>query len=433
ALGLVFVPCAGPVLAAVITNTANDRFGWWTIATILAYSLGVGLPLAVLAIAGQRGLERAVAVKRRLATIRPALGLLTAAVAVLIAFGLDVRLARHVPNYVSAAQHRLEGNASARNRLAHLDGVRTDSKAPSHAALGPALADYGPAPDFQGISRWLNTPGDRPLGLANLRGKVVLVDFWTYSCVNCLRTLPYLETWYRTYARDGFVIVGVHTPEFAFEHVLSNVQQATHELGVRYPVALDNRYATWNAYANQYWPAEYLIDRDGDIRHARFGEGDYSQTEDLIRRLLAERHSLPPAVHMADRTPTGPISPETYLGYIRGRYRTGSVRADTWASYRLPGRLAQNGVALGGVWRVQQERALTGLGATLEFRFVASKVHLVLGGHGTVRVLVDGRSERTVRVTEDRLYTLVALPRIEDRVLELRFSPGIEAYAFTFG
>src|SRR5439155_8827547 len=203
----------------------------------------------------------------------------------------------------------IERTSSTDHQLAQLGG----SGASTNAQLAAARPrDFGPAPDFTGISSWLNTPGGRPLSLASLRGKVVLVDFWTYSCINCLRTLPHLEAWDRAYRRDGLVIVGVHTPEFAFEHVVSNVRSAANRLGVRYPIAIDNRYATWEAYSNQYWPAEYLIDRQGHVRHAHFGEGDYDRTESLIRELLAKRDvRLAAETRAPDTTPTDVITPES--------------------------------------------------------------------------------------------------------------------------
>ena len=184
-----------------------------------------------------------------------------------------------------------------------------------------ALPDYGPAPDFAGIDGWLNST---PLTMQELRGKVVLIDFWTYSCINCLRTLPHVEAWYRMYRKDGLVVVGVHTPEFAFEHVPSNVRAAVKRLGVRYPVALDNDYGTWNAYGNQYWPAKYLIDRNGHIRYAHFGEGNYDVTEENIRSLLGEKLASPASDRLRDLTPTGPLTPESYLGYGRIDRFTGS-------------------------------------------------------------------------------------------------------------
>ena len=271
--------------------------------------------------------------------------------------------------------------------------------------------------------------------MASLRGKVVLVDFWTYSCINCLRTLPYLEAWYRTYAQDGFVIVGVHSPEFAFEHELGNVQHAVRELGVKYPVALDNDFQTWRAYSNQYWPAEYFLDRRGHVRFAHFGEGAYDEKEELIRRLLAERVSkLPPRLGTPDRTPSGPLTPESYLGYERiARYAGLPLQPGRTARYELPHVLGESELAFGGLWRIEAERAIAVGDARLRLRFQARKVHLVLGGRGRVEVLVDGKRSGHVTVTEDRLYTLVSLPKLAQGLLELRFSPGVEAYAFTFG
>jgi thiol-disulfide isomerase/thioredoxin len=190
-------------------------------------------------------------------------------------------------------------------------------RARSANAQESGVGDFGPAPEFTGISTWLNSP---PLTMAQLRGKVVLIDFWTYSCINCQRSLPHVEAWYRRYAHDGFVVVGVHTPEFAFEHVVSNVVAAARQLGVHYPIAIDNTYGTWDAYQNNYWPAEYLIDATGELRHVAFGEGDYSGTETLIRNLLAAAHPglrLPGPTDVPDRTPNEPLTSETYLGYDR--------------------------------------------------------------------------------------------------------------------
>src|ERR671935_115858 len=292
--------------------------------------------------------------------------------------------------------------------------------------------ELGAAPDFRKISAWLNTPG---LDLASLRGKVVLVDFWTYSCINCLRTLPYLERWDERYRSQGLVIVGVHSPEFAFEHDLSNVREATRRLGVRYPVALDNDYATWNAYSNQYWPAEYLLDQRGHVRHYHFGEGEYGRTEQLIRQLLApERAHLPSTTAIADRTPMAVTTPESYLGYERlDRYAGSRIVHDRFAAYRFPATLPLDELAYGGSWLVGGERIMAGRDARLRLHFHAHDVYLVLGGSGTVRVLLDGRAVRTVRVTGDRLYTLRSGTKLREGLLELRFSPGVQAYAFTFG
>ena len=436
-LGLVFVPCAGPVLAVITVKAASLDFGWRTLALTAAYSLGAAAVMLVFAIGGQRASERTRAFRAHAPQVRTALGVLMALSAVAITFNLDRRAQTALNDYTGWFQSKVEKNAYA---LRQLDKLRpapryTPTPLTPPDQVAGRLPDFGRAPDFVAVDHWLNTPGGRPLSLRSLRGKVVLVDFWTYSCINCLRTLPYLESWYRTYARDGFVIVGVHTPEFAFEHELSNVRSNARELGVRYPVVLDNSYGTWNAYGNQYWPAEYLIDRRGHVRRAHFGEGEYDQTEQAIRTLLSERGTaLPRALDLPDRTPTGPITPESYLGYGRlERYAGSPVRENRAARYELPSHLEQDQLAYGGSWTVQAERIVAGPGARLRLRFRARSVHLVLGGRGRVQVLVDGKAERTFRVTGDRLYTLVRRPEIGEGLLELRFAPGVQAYAFTFG
>jgi cytochrome c biogenesis protein CcdA/thiol-disulfide isomerase/thioredoxin len=437
-LGLVFVPCAGPVLTVVTVKAASLDFGWRTLAITAAYSLGAAAVMLVYAILGQRAGERTKWFRVHAEQVRMGLGVVMAVAAVGIAFDLDLKAQTALSDYTNWFQKHTEKTAYAAQQL---DKLRPASKYTPSPLPRPELLrngkvpDYGQAPDFTRISHWLNTPGERALTMHGLRGKVVLIDFWTYSCINCIRTLPYLESWYRNYAKDGFVIVGVHTPEFAFEHELSNVREQSHKLGVRYPVALDNGYGTWNAYGNQYWPAEYLIDRQGHVRHAHFGEGEYDQTEQLIRKLLAEQGTkLPKALDLPDRTPTGAITPESYLGYGRlARYVGSPIHANRTADYEFPASLDQSELAYGGSWRVEPQRIVAGQNARLRLRFHARKVHLVLGGRGRVQVLVDGKPERTVTVTQDRLYTLVARPDITDGLLELRFSPGVAAYAFTFG
>ena len=300
------------------------------------------------------------------------------------------------------------------------------------------LSDYGAAPGFTGIGQWINTPDERPLTIAGLRGKVVLIDFWTYSCINCLRTLPHLRAWDKTYREQGLQIVGVHTPEFAFEHVEDNVRSAIDRLDLEYAVAMDNDFGTWNAYSNRYWPAKYLIDSRGHLRYAHFGEGAYDTTESHIRALLAERKDdLPAPVQIADRTPQARYTPETYLGYERlspEQFAGDSLAPDKPAAYRFPRReLAVNEFAYSGQMTVEEQRLVAGLGARLRLHFQAQVVHLVLGGEGPVEVFLDGQKQNTVQVDGSRLYTLLELPRVRVAQLELRFSPGVSAYAFTFG
>ena len=420
ALGFVFVPCAGVALAYVTASAASGEFGQKSIIVALGYTLGVSVVLLAIALGGRAAGQR---VRTGIERFRIAFGAIIAAVAFVLVFNLDEHLAQ-VSFPTSSLLEDLGRGSFKRGQ-----NVVEDRKPAATSA--PDLPDYGPAPDFAGIDEWLNS---RPLTMAELRGKVVLVDFWTYSCINCLRTLPHLEAWYRMYRKAGFVIVGVHTPEFAFEHVPSNVRSATKRLGVRYPVALDNEYDTWNAYGNQYWPAEYLIDRQGHVRHAHFGEGEYDVTEESIRNLLGERPASPASDQLRDLTPEGPLTPESYLGYERIDRFTGSkIYPDKEATYAFPAGLGKDDFAYAGRWTVHAQRIVAGADARLRLRYYARKVYLVLGGKGTVEVLVDGKPRGVVHVIGDRLYTLVDRDEIDDAVLELRFSPGVSAYAFTFG
>lgn len=431
-LGLVFVPCAGPVLTVITVQAASMHVGLRTVLLTFSYSLGAAVPLLAYAIGGRRIGDR---LRAHAQAVRLASGVLIAAGAIAIVFNSATKLQVALGDYTGFLQSKVEKTAAAQRRLRDVSGVGGGRLGAAAASPSP-LGDYGPAPDFRGISHWLNTPGERPLDMQQLRGKVVLVDFWTYSCINCIRTFPHLRAWDRTYRSKGLVIVGVHTPEFAFEHVLGNVRDAVRRFSLRYPVALDNDFATWNAYANQYWPADYLIDRRGHVRHAHFGEGDYAQTEGLIRRLLAERPGtrLPAAVPKADQTPHELVTPESYLGYQRlDRYAGLPVQEDKPARYAFPRVLALNELAYSGGWTVRPQRIVAGSAARLRLHFQAQRVYLVLAGQGRVEKLVDGRPAGSIAVDGDRLYTILSLPEPAEAVLELRFSPGLSAYAFTFG
>jgi cytochrome c biogenesis protein CcdA/thiol-disulfide isomerase/thioredoxin len=431
-LGLVFVPCGGPVIATLTANAATNRVGFWIVVIAIAYALGAALPMLAIA-RGGHGL--AARFRRRAPTVRIAGGILMAASALVIYEGWAQSLQTKVPGYASWIQDRIEGSSAAQTRLDRLAGKKAvfvpTTRLASRLDKVP-LKDYGAAPDVHDISAWINS---RPLTLRALRGKVVLVDFWTYSCINCLRTLPYLKSWDERYRSKGLVILGVHTPEFAFEHDLGNVRAAVKRLGVRYPVALDNDYGTWNAYGNNYWPADYLVDQAGHVRDVHFGEGDYARTDRDIRLLLAaDTRRLPKDAPEPDRTPTELRTPETYLGYARiGKYAGSPLKTDRSATYSFPSSLAQDAFAYAGTWRVEGERIVAGPGARLRLRFLARSVHLVLGGHGTVGVTVDGHPAGTVTVDADRLYTLASSDRTRTGTLELRFTPGLSAYAFTFG
>jgi cytochrome c biogenesis protein CcdA/thiol-disulfide isomerase/thioredoxin len=424
-LGLVFVPCAGPVLAAVTVLAAQREFGIRTLALTLAYAIGAAVPMLAIALAGQRAARP---FRSRAEDIRRISGVLVAAAALAIAFGLDLRLQTKIPGYVQAIQDRIERSSTAQRELRELTGSKAPEATEGNGGEGE-LTDYGTAPDFQGVGAWINS---KPLTLAGLRGRVVLIDFWTYSCINCLRTLPYIREWDDRYRAAGLTIVGVHSPEFAFEHVESNVRENVKKLKLRYPVAMDNDFGTWQAWHNQYWPAKYLIDRNGHVRFYHFGEGDYAETEEAIRTLLGS--DAPAASGLADDSPHGQVTPESYLGYARlARYNGPEIQKDAERAYTFPEKLDDNELGFAGRWKVEDERAIAGPGARLRLDYRARNVFLVLTGSGSVRVLVDGKPERTVRVSDDRLYTLVERKESGDHLLELRFTPGVAGYAFTFG
>jgi cytochrome c biogenesis protein CcdA/thiol-disulfide isomerase/thioredoxin len=419
-LGLVFVPCGGVIQGYIAAQAASvGDIGGKQVAITIAYALGAAVPMLAIAYGGRAAVSGLSSFRAHAREIRVALGLVIAGSAVLIVFHVDRTLQTKIGDYTTSLQSA-EKSCFAQRRLGYRCGRETVD-----------LRDYGRAPDFTGISNWFNS---EPLSLGKLRGKVVLVDFWTYSCINCLRTLPYLKAWWKTYEPRGLEIVGVHTPEFAFEGEPSNVREAVKQLGVTWPVALDANYRTWNAYRNQYWPAEYLIDKEGHVRNVHFGEGDYGRTERLIRELLGEPGRA--QAELADMTPTEPTTPETYLGFARADDRYVGLRtvANAAHAYRLPASLGQNEWAYGGTWRVEDERAIAGRRASLGLHFHARNVYLVMGGRGRVSVSLDGRRLRSIRVGGiSRLYTVISGPQLRDADLRLGFTPGIDVYSFTFG
>ncbi len=433
ALGVLYVPCAGPVLAAITVIGATHRVGLTAVILTAAFAVGTAVPLLAIAVAGGQLTRRIGAVRRRAPEVRRAGGAVLIVIAVAIAFNVFGGLQRDIPGYTTA----LQGSGKIRKQLNGLTGAAHTSLTSCNANAS-TLVNCGSAPNFTGITTWLNTPRGKPLSLGALRGKVVLVDFWTYSCINCQRTLPHVEAWYKKYAGDGFVVVGVHTPEFAFEHVVSNVRAQAAALGVHYPVAIDNNYGTWNAYDNEYWPADYLIDAHGDVRHIHFGEGDYSTTEQLIRQLLREAHpglSLPPPTEVPVKTPAGELSPETYVGYARLQYLDpDNVARNTPATYHFPASLPLGALGLSGTWTDHAQEATAGTGAEMELSFLAQDVYLVLGGTGSLDVSFDGRHTQTIHIGGvPRLYALLQAGSATGGTILLHASPGVEAYDFTFG
>jgi cytochrome c biogenesis protein CcdA/thiol-disulfide isomerase/thioredoxin len=461
-LGFVYAPCAGPILAAVVSVSATQGASGELLAVALGYAAGSALVLLLLSYGGRRLLDRLRAAGRG-PVVQRVLGTVMVATAVAVATDLDVRfqtaLADDFPEAIVNPTRALERSDAVEERLADLRGrprfEETGAEAERAAATGrprtAGLPVLGRAPDFTGNDRWFNTPADAPLELAGLRGRVVLVDFWTYTCINCIRTFPYLRAWDARYRKRGLTIVGVHTPEFAFERESDNVREAIAANRLRYPVAQDNEYATWSAWGNQYWPAKYLIDARGRVRYAHFGEGAYEETEAAIRALLAEagRDRLGPVAEARVETADPElVTPETYLGHERAEgFVPGPLRPG-YGEYEAPAELQPVSFALSGAWYVSSESATAVRDARIEARLTARKVFLVMSSKGgrprDVQVLLDGRPVGAleggedvrggrVSVREERLYRLVSLPGVEDRRLTLRVPAGVTGYAFTFG
>ena len=443
-LGLVYAPCAGPILAAVITVSASQELTGERLAVALAYSAGSGLVLYALMLGGRR---LTAPLARRSRGFQRAMGGVMVVVAVLMAAELDIRfeneIAASLPAVVVNPSKELEEGGAARERLADLRGGRSGTIAEAAGSGGSKLRVLGRAPELQDTQRWFNTVNRAPLTLRSLRGRVVLLDFWTYSCINCIRTLPALKAWDSRYRGEGLTIIGLHAPEFPFERDAANVERAIARNGLRYPVAQDNDFATWRAYGNQYWPAKYLIDARGRVRFVHFGEGEYDATERAIRTLLAEAGHERLGRHANARveTPAGVATPESYLGAERAqRFLNGAIpsgRHDFDLPRRATAALPPHHLAYEGPWRIDRSHATAaGAAARLHLRFYASRVFLVLGAGeraGSVRIALDRRPRRTLTVTEHRLYELVHLARPGDHLLTLTLGPGTEAYAFTFG
>jgi cytochrome c biogenesis protein CcdA/thiol-disulfide isomerase/thioredoxin len=458
-LGLVYAPCAGPILAGVIIVSASQPFTGGRLAVALSYGIGSAVVLYFLMLGGRRLVAP---LARRGGGLQVAMGAVMVVFALAMLGNYDVKFQNKIasdwPSFLVNPTEGLEDTASAR---AALDDVRGESahgvgaaaeSAPQPKTTANGRADLpvlGAAPEFVGNQRWFNTPGGRPLTLRSLRGRVVLVDFWTYSCINCLRTLPYLTAWDRKYRKDGLTIVGVHSPEFPFEKEAGNVEEAIESNGIRYPVAQDNDLATWSAYGNQYWPAEYFIDARGRVRYAHFGEGEYGKKEEIIRQLLAEAGRKVPGretrVHAIAPSATV-TTPETYLGAARAERFTNPKLSPGSHDFSAPSALPANEFAYHGRWRITLDSA-TAEGGSLDLNFGARRVYLVLGSPGRprmMRVLLDGRPipsaaagadvhNGVVRIDAQRLYSLVDLPRVEGHVLTLVPQAGVTGYAFTFG
>ena len=412
-IGLVWTPCAGPILASVLVEVIRQKTDLEGDFVILSFALGAGIPMLVISLAGRSILKRSGWIIDHLDGLRKGFALLIVASVAFIGSGLDPQslLASSKPSDASAA------------------------------SLEEGLASPYPAPDFSGISAWLNSP---PLSMKELKGKVVLVDFWTYSCINCVRTLPYITSWDQKYRKDGLVIVGVHSPEFEFEKKMDNVKAAILKYGIHYPVALDNDLSTWGNFNNEYWPAHYLINREGRVVYTHFGEGGYDVTENNIRNLLGlekAKTNDAEATHAPDQTP------ETYLGRKRAESFVG--RHDSHGRYSPPSSIPIDSWALSGTWKIESEKIVSrSTGASILLHFKASRVFLVLGTESgkplRAEIRLNGKPagmdagtdapSGQVNVIRNTLYELIDQKSPREGLIEIRSdSPGLEAYAFTFG
>jgi cytochrome c biogenesis protein CcdA/peroxiredoxin len=440
AVGFLWAPCAGPILGLVLAGAALQGANWYSALLLLGFAAGAATSLGMALLAGGRvsGLMmRGLGAEEWL---RRGLGVAVVIGVLVIALGWDTRFLA---------------------TFSYLNTAKTEQQLIDKLALPAADKEQRTAPPLTGATQWLNSI---PLDLAALRGKVVLVDFWTYSCINCLRTLPYLKAWDEKYRAQGLVIIGVHAPEFAFEKDRRNVEQAIREYGIHYPVAMDNDYAIWNAYQNEYWPAHYLIDAQGQIREQHFGEGHYKETEEAIIALLKEANGGRLAVAdglvavqgqgaTAAASTDKNRSPETYLGYAR-LARLASPEAlqrDAPGEYSAPAQLELNEWALQGTWRVSAQSAvLQAAGGAISFRFVGRDLHLVSGSKDGkpvhCKVTLDGKAPGAAHgadidaagnglLSEQRLYQLIRLPNEPgEHIFRIEFPDGgVEAFAFTFG
>jgi cytochrome c biogenesis protein CcdA/thiol-disulfide isomerase/thioredoxin len=438
-LGTLYVPCAGPVLAAITVAGASGQIGVGTVVLTLSFAIGAALPLLFFAAAGANIRARITRYQSRMQLFRILGGVVLIGLAIGLAFNATALIQRTVPNYTKGLEDRLNSSETVRGALTPF--ATSENRLLSRCEPGADdLADCGPAPQLRGTGRWFNTAGGKPLTLAGLRGKVVLLDFFAYSCINCQRDQPYVEKWAHTYAGNGLEVIGVHSPEFAFERDAGNLATSLKREGTTYPVVQDNMLKTWTAYRNRYWPAKYLIDREGRVRAIKFGEGDYAQTESLIRRLLAEGGStrvLPRPVTTADTgNQTEGQTPELYVA----DHKPGYVGVPTYIRSGLgdysfaPGAQPRDTYGFAGTWSTGDDGMDAGANARIRLHFRAKDVFHVLGGRGTVTVKRPGHDDRVIRVSgPPNLHALVTGKRVVDETIIVTYSAGVEVYTFTFG
>jgi cytochrome c biogenesis protein CcdA/thiol-disulfide isomerase/thioredoxin len=449
-LGLLWTPCVGPILASVISLALTGTVTGSAALITFAYALGTAIPLFAILYGGRNLLQKVPWLLRHGQDIQKVFGVVMIVTAAAIFFNLDRKFQTFIlttfPQYGTGLTS-VEDNAFVRDQLKNINPTPVSASGDQTTRDMQETAGT-PAPDLLAGGEWFNSP---PLTIKSLRGKVVLIDFWTYTCINCIRTFPYLADWYTKYHDKGLVIIGVHTPEFEFEKNPANVRQALKDFNIKYPVMQDNDYATWKNYANHYWPAKYFIDKNGNIRATHFGEGNYAESEKLIQELLAETGQK---VNVPINNKTYTIdtqSPETYVGYARLEYVAPpqDVSPDEQVTYVKPPEVGLNTFAYTGDWTVGSEFAMPQKDSGLVFHFKAKKMFLVMrprtaGQTGKMRVYLDGKlvtagagadvSGGTVTINADRLYSLIELPSESEHTVRLEFlDDTLDLYAFTFG
>lgn len=446
ALGAVYVPCAGPVLAAITVAGSTGRIGPETVVLTLSFALGAAIPLLVFALAGRRVAERVKTFRTHQRGIRITGGVLMIALAAGLLFNLPQALQRLIPDYTSALQDRFS-NSDQVSKALDLGGLVNDQNRNLSACTNNAdkLESCGTAPEITGIQQWFNTNDDQPIALDQLHGRVVLLDFWAYSCINCQRSIPHIVAWDKAYRAAGLEVIGIHAPEYAFEKVPANVESAAKGFGMTYPVAIDNSLSTWTNYRNRYWPAHYLIDASGTVRNIQFGEGNYAQTESMIRELLQQANpsvSLPAATDVSDTTPrTSQITQETYLGYTKARnFGGGQSYGPGTTDFTLPDSQPANSFALQGGWSVGTQSITPSAGpATVRLEYTARVVQIVVSGTGDLLIEREGANHRegtpqSIRVDGvPNARQLLSGTSTGSGALTVRVPPGVQIYSFTFG
>lgn len=435
ALGLVYVPCAGPVLAAITLAGATGNIGIETVALTLSFAFGTAIPLLIFALAGRSIAERVKTFRTHQRGVRTASGVLLIALSIGLVFNVPAQLQRAIPNYTEGIEQTISQDTQ-NNIISSSTGGSISSCRPDEEKL----QDCGSAPELAGGTGNFNT--ENQPSLAHMRGKVTLVDFWAYSCINCQRTAPHLNELYAKYHDYGLEIVGVHTPEYAFEHEGKNVQAGIENLGIKYPVVQDNDYAIWRAYSNRYWPAHYLIDSEGKLRAVHYGEGGHKVTEAQVRELLKAANpqvQLPDPIHKDDvqeetQNAHDARTPETYLGSKRAMYFAGQESyANGTRTFKPADRLAVDQYDLNGTWSITPERIEPqGNDGTLRINYRAHGAQVVAGGSGTIEVRRNGTTEKIHVDGAPNAHHIVRGDKQSSGVIELKVSPGVQLYSLTF-